>query len=74
MKFNELYDILFESRFSDREYYDKDAAWKLTPDEYLGSVATSIAVGRLSIRTLNPSAVVVITAPAATNLSSGTSK
>jgi GNAT superfamily N-acetyltransferase len=35
MKFNELYDILFESRFSDREYYDKDAAWKLTPDEYL---------------------------------------
>ena len=37
-------------------------------------MATSTAIGRLSIFTLNPFLVVVITAPASTNLSSGISR
>lgn len=35
MNFQELFNFIFETRFSDREYYNKHAAWKLTQDQYL---------------------------------------
>jgi GNAT superfamily N-acetyltransferase len=35
MKFQDLYKLIEETRFSDREYYNRHAAWKLTLDQYL---------------------------------------